>query len=250
LPSYFITSAMRRGDRVVIDGPLHRHLAGALRVRPGERLTLVDGPRLLDATVEEVTPSALVAAVTADTPAPPEPLDLTLAVGMPKGRKLDDIVRHAVELGVTRVRPVLTARTVARPDDWAGRADRLAAIALEAAQQSGRTRVPEVAPPVPLAEFAREPGAALKVVLWEGERSRALTEFLQRPAPAVRILVGPEGGLGADEVALLAAHGFESARLGPHVLRTETACLAALAVVVAALWPAPRAALTAAGEGL
>jgi 16S rRNA (uracil1498-N3)-methyltransferase len=250
LPSYFITSAMRRGDRVVVSGPLHRHLAGALRVRPGERLTLVQDSRLLDATVETVTPAELVASVTADVPAPPEPLDLTLAVGLPKGRKLDDIVRHAVELGVTRVRPVLTARTVARPDDWAGRSGRLAAIALEAAQQSGRTRVPEVAAPVPLADFAAEPGDALKVVLWEGERCRALTEFLHPPVSAVRMLVGPEGGLSSAEVEMLGAHGYRSARLGPHVLRTETACLAALAVVVAALWPAPRAALTAAGEGL
>lgn len=241
---------MRRGDRVVVTGPLHRHLAGALRVRPGERLTLVQGPRVLDATVEHVTSAELVAAVTRDVPAAEDPLDLTLAVGLPKGRKLEEIVRHAVELGVGRVRPVLTSRTVARPDDWAGRSGRLAAVALEAAQQSGRVRVPEVAAPVPLDAFAAEPCDGLKVALWEGERSRPLAEFLRTPAPAVRLLVGPEGGLSADEVRRLAAHGYATARLGPHVLRTETACLAALAVVVAALWPAPRAALTAAGEGL
>jgi len=171
-------------------------------------------------------------------------------VGLPKGRKLEEIVRHAVELGVARVRPVLTARTVARPDDWTGRAGRLAAVALEAAQQSGRTRVPEVAAPVPLADFAAEPCDGLKVALWEGEPTRGLTELLAAPARAVRLLVGPEGGLAADEVAALAAHGYATARLGPHVLRTETACLAALAVVVGTLWTAPRAALTARGEGL
>jgi 16S rRNA (uracil1498-N3)-methyltransferase len=251
LPSYFITSGMRRGDRVVVTGPLHRHLAGALRVRPGERLTLVDGARVLSATVERVTPAEVVAAVTAERPAPPEPLDLTLAVGLPKGRKLEEIVRHAVELGVSRVRPLLTERTIARPDDWAGRAGRLAAIALEAAQQSGRARLPEVAEPCPLADFAAEPCGGLKVALWEGEHSRRLADLVATPADAARLVVGPEGGLSEAEARLLEGHGYHTARLGPHILRTETACLAALAVVaLCAAPPAPRAALTAQGEGL
>jgi 16S rRNA (uracil1498-N3)-methyltransferase len=257
VPSYFITSDMRRGARVVVTGPLHRHLAGSLRVRPGERLTLVEGGRVLDATVERVDPRELVAAVAREAPAPPEPLDVTLAVGIPKGRKLDDVVRHAVELGVTRVRPVTTARAVARPAEWRGRAERLAAIALEAAQQSGRTRVPGVDAPVPLAAFLAEPADGLKVALWEGEPTRPLAQALRPPARAVRLLVGPEGGLAPEEVAALKAHGYATARLGPYVMRTETACLAALAVTVAVLGAAleplgtaPRAALTAGGEGL
>jgi len=88
------------------------------------------------------------------------------------------------------------------------------------------------------------------VALWEGEHARGLPELLAAPARRVRLVVGPEGGLADEEAALLRAHGYQTARLGPHVLRTETACLAALAVVVGALWPAPRAALTARGEGL
>jgi 16S rRNA (uracil1498-N3)-methyltransferase len=250
LPSYFITSAMRQGGRVVVTGPLHRHLAGALRVRPGETLTLAQDGRLLTATVERVTPRELVAAVVREAPAPPEPLDVTLAVGCPKGRKLEDIVRHAVELGAGRIRPVVTARTVARPGEGGARPGRLAAIALEAAQQSGRARVPEVAAPVPLAVFLADPGPGLRIALWEGEGRTPLTRLLTPGARAVSLLVGPEGGLAPEEVAALKAHGFATAALGPHVLRTETACLAALAVTMAALWPASAPALTAAGQGL
>jgi len=235
---------------VVITGPLHRHLAGALRVRPGEALTLVEGGLLLSAAVERVTHRELEARVLRESPAPPEPLDLTLAVGMPKGRKLEEIVRHAVELGAGRIRPVVTARAVARPGDAGSRSERLAAIALEAAQQSGRARVPEVDSPVPLAAFLADPGPGLKVALWEGEETRDLNTLLTPGTRAVSLLVGPEGGLAREEVAALAAHGFATARLGPHVLRTETACLAALAVTVAALWPAAAPALTAGGQGL
>lgn len=249
MPSYFIAPDMRDGDRVVVTGPLYRHLAGSLRVRPGERLTLVDGARLLSATVERVEAGSLVAAVTADAPAPPEPVAVTLAVGHPKGRKLEEIVRHAVELGVGCVRPVYTARSVARPRGRAARADRLEAIALEAAQQSGRTRLPRVDAPVSWEDFLEDPGAGVKLVLWEGERARPLLDALPDAPPEVTLFVGPEGGLSEAEVAALRARGFASVRLGPHVMRTETACLAALAVVAAACRPR-EAALTARSQGL
>jgi 16S rRNA (uracil1498-N3)-methyltransferase len=205
-----------------------------------------------------VEAECLVAGVTRDVPAPPEPMTVTLAVGHPKGRKLEEIVRHAVELGVGRVRPVHTARSVPRPRDagkrGGARAGRLEAIALEAAQQSGRTRVPRVDAPVSWADFLADPGTGLKLVLWEGERHRALLDALRdaqaSATPAVTLLVGPEGGLSREEVADLRARGYTSVRLGAHVMRTETACLAALAVAGAALRPREAAALTGQGQGL
>lgn len=253
LPTYFITPDMREDGRVVVTGPLYRHLAGALRVRPGERLTLVDGARLLTVTVADVAAGRLTAEVAADAPVPPEPVRLTLAVGLPKGRKLDDVVRHAVELGATRIVPVRTARTIPRPgprpSESAAREARLAAIALEAAQQSGRVRVPEVAEVVPFADFAARPPEGLGVVLWEDEHAVGLLDALSGAPAAVTLLVGPEGGLAPEEVRALVERGYRRARLGPYILRSETACLAALAVASAALWrPAP--ALTAGREGI
>jgi 16S rRNA (uracil1498-N3)-methyltransferase len=255
VPSYFIAPDMRSGDRVTVTGPLYAHLAGSLRVRPGESLTLVDGARVLSATVERLGDGALEARVTRDVPAPPEPPAPTLAVGHPKGRKLEEIVRHAVELGVGRIRPVHTARAVPRPKGREGRAGRLEAIALEAAQQSGRTRVPQVDPPVSWADFLADPGTGLRLVLWEGERGRDLLDALLEArgahgAPEVTLFVGPEGGLTEAEVAALRQRGYASVRLGAHVMRTETACLAALAVAAAALRPREAAALTGQGQGL
>jgi len=244
---------MRADGRVVVTGALYRHLAGALRVRPGERLTLVDGDRVLAVRVASVDGGRLTAEVAAEAPNPPEPVRLTLAVGLPKGRKLDDIVRQAVALGATRVVPVRTSRSVPRPagrnpDDSDARAARLAAIALEAAQQSGRTRVPEVASVVPFADFAARIPEGRGVVLWEDEHAVGLPEALAGASGAT-LLVGPEGGLAPEEVAALVARGYRTARLGPHVLRSETACLAALAVAAAALWRAAPA-LTAGREGI
>lgn len=258
MPTYFIAPDMHDDGRVVVTGPLHRHLAGALRVRPGETLTLVDGVRVLTAKVASVTDDALTCAVTGETPVPPEPVRLTLAVGYPKGRKLDDIVRQAVELGATRIVPVVTRRSVSRPkvgsDPGGARRGRLAAIALEAAQQSGRVRVPEVTLPEPFERFAARSPEGRGVVLWEDEDAVTLTQALAgAAAPAMTLVVGPEGGLEKAEVEALTARGYRTATLGPHVLRSETACLAALAVAVAALWRPPkeaRAALTGAPEGL
>jgi 16S rRNA (uracil1498-N3)-methyltransferase len=257
VPTYFITPDMRQDGRVVVTGPLHRHLAGALRVRPGERLTLVQGDRVLQVRVADVGARRLTAEVTAEAPVPPEPVRLTLAVGLPKGRKLDDIVRQAVELGATRIVPVRTARSVPRPAGGKGpgskgndaRAARLAAIALEAAQQSGRARVPEVAPVTPFADFAARPPEGRGVVLWEDEHAAGLPELLSGAPDAATLLVGPEGGLAPEEVAALVARGYRTARLGPHILRSETACLAALAVASAVLWRAAPA-LTAENKGL
>jgi len=254
LPTYFITPDMLDGDRVVVTGPLYRHLAGSLRVRPGERLTLVEGPRVLAVRVTAVDAGRLTAAVTAAAPAPPEPVRLTLAAGLPKGRKFDDIVRQAVELGATRVVPVRTLRSVPRAAGYGGdgpdaRASRIHAVALEAAQQSGRTRVPEVTPPVAFADFVRLPPEGRGIVLWEDEHAVGILEALAGAPDAATLFVGPEGGLAPEEVAALVDRGYRRARLGPHTLRSETACLAALAVAAAALWRAAPA-LIAGREGI
>jgi 16S rRNA (uracil1498-N3)-methyltransferase len=254
LPTYFITPDMLDGDRVVVTGPLYRHLAGSLRVRPGERLTLVQGPKVLAVRVTAVEAGSLTAEVTAAAPAPPEPVRLTLAAGLPKGRKFDDIVRQAVELGATRVVPVLTQRSVPRPSGYGGdgpdaRAARIGAVALEAAQQSGRTRVPEVAPPMAFADFVRLRPEGRGVVLWEDEHAVGILEALAGAPAAATLFVGPEGGLAPEEVAALVQRGYRRARLGPHTLRSETACVAALAVAAAALWRAAPA-LTAGREGI
>jgi 16S rRNA (uracil1498-N3)-methyltransferase len=164
------------------------------------------------------------------------PLDLTLAQGIPRGDKLEAIIRMATELGVSRVVPLVTERTVVRvePGPWAHRLARCRRVAREAAKQCGRAVVPEVDPPQRLAEWlagATMPGLVL--CLREGA-SAALVEVLPAgPLDRVTAIIGPEGGLSDAEVARIAAAGAVVAGLGPRILRTETAGPTILAILQA-----------------
>jgi len=157
---------------------------------------------------------------------------VVLIQGLPKGDKLDWVLQKSTELGVSAVWPVVTARSVARPKPEAlgTRHGRWQRIVEEAARQSGRAEVPEVAPLRSLDEALKAlvPGMRL-LVLDEEERSERLG--LAAGDAAVAIVVGPEGGLTREEVDVLRAAGGVPVSLGPLVLRTETAGLAALAVL-------------------
>lgn len=247
MPHFFLDQGMRADDRVAISGPLFNHLKGSLRVRSGAQLELVDAGQILSVQVEAVTDRELSGRVTAVREAPPEPVRITLAVGMPKGRKLEEVVQKAVELGVFRVVPVVTERSISRPEQGRNRTDRLHAIALEAAQQSRRAYVPEVAEPLLFSAYimqinragegtggAGRHDANMNIMLWEREENRSLAAVLAAiPASEpteITLFIGPEGGISAGEARALMDCGFVSACLGPHILRTETACIAALAV--------------------
>ena len=245
MPSYFIESHMVHADRVEITGPLARHLGGSLRLRAGERLVLVNGRDRLDTVVEEAARDRVGARITEIRTVPEDPVRVTLAMGLPKGKKLEEVVRRAVELGVHRVVPVVTGRSVPRPGEKEGRGERLAAIALEAAQQSGRMEIPAVSAPIDLDAFLAEPAPDLGLVLWERETTRPMLDLLEArggglAAGNLTLFVGPEGGLSEKEVARLVARGYHCAHMGPYILRTETAAIACLAVAAATLWRGAR----------
>ncbi|WP_027493057.1 16S rRNA (uracil(1498)-N(3))-methyltransferase, partial [Rhodanobacter sp. OR444] len=163
------------------------------------------------------------------------PLPLTLAQGVARGEKMDLIVQKATELGVARIVPLLTERSEVKLD--ATRAERRLAhwraVVASACEQSGRARLPEVAPALPLAAWLHDlaDDGALRLALLP-EAGRASRE-LRFTAAGGLLVVGPEGGLGERDVGALGAAGFEGLQLGPRVLRTETAGLAALAALQA-----------------
>jgi 16S rRNA (uracil1498-N3)-methyltransferase len=165
------------------------------------------------------------------------PFAITLVQGIPKGDKMETIVRAATELGVQRVRPAITERTITRlePSRWRDRARRWQRIAREASKQSGRAVIPEVEQPRPLEEWLEVPAASadLRLCLWEGD-APPLADFCdrlpRRPAGAL-VLVGPEGGLTRQEVEQARARGWSPASLGARILRTETAAPAIIAVL-------------------
>lgn len=227
------------GQRIAFDRDETRHLARVLRLRPGDVVIASDGSGQ-DYTVRIDTLGETAAGTVLDVcvRAAESPVAITLVQGVPKGDKMESIVRAATELGVARVVPVIGRRTVVSLDAarWRERARRWQRVAREATKQCGRAVIPDVESPVPITEWLRSARPSdLDLCFWEQDR-RGLGAVLGRLAkgPAtVQILVGPEGGLEAGEVDAARALGFSVAGLGPRVLRTETAGPAIIAVLQA-----------------
>lgn len=218
---------------VTLRGGEAHHAAVVLRMRPGDRVVVVDGSGLervveLTAVAPHETRGRILETRRGSSPR----AALILIQGVPKAAKMDGVVRMATELGVAEIVPVLTRRTVAV---GRGRAERWRRIGSAAAKQSGRADVPVVQDPLPLAEALDGlPPGTLLLVLWEGERSRTIGAALRRvpPPSRVAVLVGPEGGFDEDDVRAAAARGGVPVMLGPRLLRTETAGVVALAMVL------------------
>lgn len=204
----------------------------------GAPLTLFNGDGAeYDAVISHAGKDAVSVRVAGARPAPREsPLDITLAQGVSRGERMDYTVQKAVELGVTRIEPVTTSRGVVRLDPTRARqkAEHWQAIVVSACEQCGRSRVPPVGPVTPFPDWlARGRGDRAGLLLDPGS-SRRLNE-LPPPVGGISLLAGPEGGLTDAEREDALRAGFVAIRLGPRVLRTETAALAALAAMQA-LW--------------
>lgn len=210
------------------------HLVRVLRRRVGDRFVLFDG-RGKEAEAELVAVArrgpATARLVTVRAVDRESPFSIELVQALIRSEKMDWVVQKAVELGVTAIRPVLTERSEVRPDDSAltRKLERWRDIAIGACEQCGRNRLPDIHPPVALSalQFAAE----CRLMLDPGE-SNALTSLEPRRC-SVALAIGPEGGFGERDRAQLRALGFRPVRLGPRVLRSETAGLAAIAVLQA-----------------
>ncbi|HET6554328.1 MAG TPA: 16S rRNA (uracil(1498)-N(3))-methyltransferase [Dyella sp.] len=213
------------------------HVARVLRLTVGDPVTLFNGdghdyPAVIRAVGKR---EVIVQIETGHLVSNESPLTLTLAQGVARGEKMDLIVQKATELGVARIVPLLTERSEVKLD--AGRAEkRLAhwrAVVASACEQSGRACVPEICPALPLEAWLRElpaDGALRLALLPEGTQRASALRFT---AAGGILVVGPEGGLGQRDTTALTEAGFAGLRLGPRILRTETAGLAALAALQA-----------------
>lgn len=235
MPRFFIEAVS--GDRAVITGADGAHIARSLRMRPGEKLTLCDGGgtdyicmiRRIAGDTVELSVEDRIRSVSEPS------LSLTLYQGMPKGDKMDTVVQKAVELGAQAIVPVMTDRSISRPDERSARKkrERWEKIAFEAAKQCGRGMLPAVRDTVPFETAMRQAAENGPVLFFYEGGGKALTEILREPFPAsVSIFIGPEGGFSLEETALAEACGAIFATLGPRILRAETAPLAAVTAVM------------------
>jgi 16S rRNA (uracil1498-N3)-methyltransferase len=220
----FVPTAARAGAAITVAGAELRHLH-ALRLGPGDRLVVFDEHGCEhDVVLERLGPRAAeVTIVASRRPTRESPLDLVLAPALLKGSKMDLVVEKATELGVRRIAPVLSRHTIGRGEHVA----RWQRLALAAAKQSGRTTVPTVDAPVPFAALLASPWPGLRLFAWEEEGTRGF-DALPTGADAAVIVVGPEGGFAAPEVAAARAASFTTVRLAGRVLRAETAAIAAV----------------------
>jgi 16S rRNA (uracil1498-N3)-methyltransferase len=222
----FVPGPMPADGTLRIAGAERRHLQ-TLRLGPGDHLRVFDDDgREHEVVLERVTTREAVGRVVATVSTSADPaLELVLVAALVKHDKMDWVVEKATELGVARIAPAVTRYTVAR----AGAAPRWRRIALAAAKQCGRTRIPTIDEPRPVAELWPAAWPGLRIVAWEDEAAVRLTD-LPSAAAAVTIAIGPEGGFHADEVAAARASGFTTVSLGRRVLRADTAALVALAL--------------------
>ena len=229
LPRLFVEQPLGPGTAVPLDGKPAHYLQGVLRLGEGDEVLLFDGSNgEWRAQIAGAAKKRLLLEVLGQT-RPPETLpDVRLAFAPIKRAPLEWLVEKATELGAASLLPVVTRRTVApRPN-----LDRLRLIAIEAAEQCGRTRLPLLAEPTELPRLLAEPAGALLFADETGGAPLGPAAAALPPGP-VTLLVGPEGGFLPEEREAILAVGAVGVSLGPRILRAETAALAALSVYMA-----------------
>jgi 16S rRNA (uracil1498-N3)-methyltransferase len=235
-----LPAQLASGALVELPAGQAQHLTRVLRLAPGAPLTVFNGEGgEFDAVIEDVQRNAVKVRLGAHCMLEREsPLHITLLQGVARGEKMDLILQKATELGVSHIVPLTTLCSSVRlnPETAARKQDHWQGVVTSACEQCGRNRVPVVAMPAALAGAVQSAQAGLKLVLAPDAGSEALATLLARHGapgtlPPITLLIGPEGGLDAAELGAAVLAGFVSCRLGPRVLRTETAALAALAAL-------------------
>lgn len=234
----FCDTPLSAGSTVALSSAGAYHVARVLRMRAGAPLVVFDGSGVdHHGEIVEVDGDKVMVQLRHHTPGMAEsPLRISLVQGVSRSERMDWTLQKATELGVAAIAPVLTARSVVRLDEkqatkkqahWRG-------IVTGACEQCGRSRTPSVSAPVALRDyFANVRKEGMRLVL-SPSAPASLAGIASLPS-RVELLIGPEGGLDDDEIAAAQKSGFMPVRLGPRVLRTETAAVVAL-TVLQALW--------------
>jgi 16S rRNA (uracil1498-N3)-methyltransferase len=228
LPRLFVRQPLSEGAEIALDAAQANYLGNVLRLGVGSELLVFDGfSGEWLAQIGEAAKKRMSLTVERRTREAESIPDVWLAFAPVKRARTDWLVEKATELGAARLMPVMTQRTVAERV----RLDRLESIAIEAAEQCGRTRVPEIVEPVKLARFVEALDPARRMYFADETGGEPLASAM-REGPAA-ILVGPEGGFTEEERALVRGSGASAISLGPRILRAETAALAALSAYMA-----------------
>lgn len=235
---FFVPRKSLEGKKARLSGQELEHMRKVLRLQPGDHVTLFDDEGwehegVIRSYTERLGEMEILTSRKLERESP---IEVTLAQALGKGEKMDFVVEKATELGVRRIAPFLSSRTIPKLDKekMERRQARWNKIALSAAKQCGRTQVPEILAVSDFPELVRRPWPCeQKLLFWEEESRQSLTQIREEKnrLGSLLLVIGPEGGFHPQEVSEAMRHGFRAVRLGRRILRTETAALAALAIV-------------------
>jgi 16S rRNA (uracil1498-N3)-methyltransferase len=231
-----VPGPLTEGAQIFLPAQAGEHLTRVLRLPPGAPFILFNGAGgEFSAALKASAGKNVVAQVLAHSNVEREsPLQITLLQGIARGERMDLIVQKATELGVTRIVPFLAERSVVKLDakQRVRKREHWQAIAISACEQCGRNRVAEVIEPMTLGDAINSLAEENLRCLLAAEAGDSLAQVAARIASRpIVLLIGPEGGLADNEQSFALANGFTAARLGPRVMRTETAGLAAIALL-------------------
>lgn len=240
MSKFFIDKESISGDNIDITGEDVAHIRKVLRMRTGEKLIACDNDGTdFECEIAEISDKHVTVKILKSWKSENEaPIRVTLFQGIPKSDKMDFIIQKCVELGIDTIVPVKTERTVVRFEnakDEAKKQQRWQKIAVEAAKQCNRGRLPEVSNPVDFNAALEMAGVNdLVLIPYENEAERGLKSILRNNSTARRIAVfiGPEGGFAEEEVQKCIERSFYSVTLGKRILRTETAGLTVLSILM------------------
>ncbi len=236
MPRFFINYVPE--EQVVIAGEDARHIARSLRMQSGESLILCDSIGTdYNGRVESVADDRVVVRVLNFCKSVAEPgVRVTVYQGLPKADKMDSIVQKSVETGAVGIVPVMTARCVSKPDEKAAakKIIRWQKIAQEAAKQSGRGIIPQVAPLTDFRQAVKQAAQAGEIILFFEGGGQSISRLANVETRELAIFIGPEGGFEQSEVDFAVENGAAVGTLGTRILRTETAPIAALSAIMLA----------------
>ncbi|TMB60729.1 MAG: 16S rRNA (uracil(1498)-N(3))-methyltransferase [Chloroflexi bacterium] len=228
---FIVRAAALAQDSVTLEAAHARQIAVVLRMQPGDEITLVAGGSEARASIESVSPERVVARIRDRIASATEPtVELTLALPLLRGDRSEEVVEAVTQLGVARILPYVSTRSVVRALGDAKR-ERWERIARESAETARRGRAPAVGTLRTWDELFDVLPRPI-VIAWEGERDQRLRDALPKDLVAFSLVIGPEGGLAEEEIALARANGAIVVSLGRRNLRAETAAIAAVAIAM------------------
>ncbi len=236
MPRYFVESSKVSGSRCVIEGDDYHHLVKVRRVRTGDCIDFCsDNGKTHRAEIKEINSDSIIAEIITSSDTNSDPINLILCVGLLKGKSFDTVIRKAVEIGVCKIIPMVTGRTI--PDvskKEKAKLERWEKIILEASKQSMRNRIPEIDGISQFNKVVSETSAPVKIIASTNEKAMTMREYISKSKMKrdVAIMIGPEGGFSTDEISYAIENGWADLNFGYTCLKAETAAVVLPAILI------------------